>query len=170
MEDRFKSAVEAASTPVYVSGYTDVREAYRAKYGEKTWIGKYIDALGLRTSGVKAKDDKPYLAARRSIERAEKGVNKSSSYASTKEANKAGEKLPPISRAPKGDVTLHIKGNQKTGKGGTRERNITVKMSGDEAYTWVNNPTWETMWDYGDYGYAFDEDGEYALTEVSITA
>lgn len=164
MDDRFKAAVEAASTPNFINNKADYIEHFKDLHGTK-WTGKAAAHLA-GTTDTKSKE---YRAAIRQFQGDR--LAKSPTKGAVKEHYKqAGEKLPPVSRSPKGgEVTLHIKGNQKTGKGGTRERNITVKMRGDEAYTWVNNPTWETMWDYGDYGYAFDEDGEYALTDVSIT-
>lgn len=167
MEDRFKAAVEAASTPNYIGTKSEVIDYYKDTHGDKWRRAIAHDLHG----SIKNKKGENMSVA--NIARRFEG-GRELKAAKTKDVKgqfkQLGEKLPPVSRSPKGgEVTLHIKGNQKTGKGGTRERNITVKMRGDEAYTWVNNPTWETMWDYGDYGYAFDEDGEYALTDVSIT-
>jgi hypothetical protein len=168
-------AVNGVSAPVYLTSYEDVKEGFIDKYGEKRWIGKYIESLGLRTEGVKAENDKPYLAARRSIERFEKGKQKSSGY--SQKAEQAGRQLPPIGVRPRKDsITISI-----TGKQGRRTRHISATFRGSDAYDFVNDPsTWKVWHRYavdandGDpEGLAdtFDgDDPDYAIDPTSISA
>lgn len=83
---------------------------------------------------------------------------------------KLGEQLPPVSRSPKGNsITVTVEGQQDNGRGGTRDRTITVTFTGPDAYSFVNNPNFGDIWD--EYGFDFDEeeDGDYSLQNVSVS-
>lgn len=172
-QERLEQAVEANSTPIYATSYHDVREEYVSKYGQRAWIGEYIKGAGLRNPSIaRARDDKPYLAARRSLERFEKGQNKSSALASPTVAERAGKQLPPIARAPiGGQIRIVVKGTQQSGYkrgGGIRSKTVDVTFKGSDAVEFVNNPTYEAIWD--EYSVEPDQfdDGEYELTINSV--
>lgn len=176
--DKLRAAIDGVSRPVFATGYGEVKQAYQDKYGSKNWIGKYIESLGLRTPGVKAKDDKPYLAARRSIERFEKGKQSSSTYASGNNVNEASQKLGAISHMPtQNTITVTVRGKVK----GKNHCPVHASFSGADAVAFVNevyNPgssglgmnAFEMIWD--DYGVDYDlfEEGDYELEVTGVSA
>jgi hypothetical protein len=184
--DKLQTAIDGVSRPIFATGYNEVKQSYQDKYGQKSWIGKYVESLGLRTVGVKSKDDKPYLAARRSIERFEKGKQSSSTYADKETADKAGIKLGAILHVPKQNtINIVVHGTTKELRNGkmvdVHHSPIKASFSGSDAVAFVNevyNPgssgtgmnAYQMIWD--DYGVDYDlfEDGDYELEVGSVSA
>ncbi len=169
---KLEDNVHKRATPIYASTYGDVRDIYREKYGKKEYIGQ----MALALSGASSKKDKAYLAARRSIERVEKGQYKGFAAKYAAKVPEVGEQLPVQSYQPKGDVTITIKAHQVTSmKGGRpqghREREFTATFSGSDAYAFVNEPNDSEMLAdilrYNDYPEDLIDDfvgeGDYAL-------
>lgn len=138
--------IDAHRTPVHMNTYTQVRDYYKDKVGERGYIGAMAQAISPRQAGVKAKDDKPYLAARRSIERYEKGQFKN--IANAAKVAEHGQQLPPTHYNPKGDtLTMTVRqatSTHKNSKGerrstGYRDREFTVSLKGADGFAVVNS-------------------------------
>lgn len=157
VNDDLKAKVEHDSNPVYASNYEDVKEAYREKYGQR-WIGHYVESLGLRDLSVKAKEDKPYLAARRSLEKYESGRTKSSFYTQEAYAKQAGKNVSPVGRSAK-EITVSLTGQQ-----GRRTRTITATFTGSDAYDFVNAPS--TYKVFKQYAYNAKNDDPEGLADM----
>ncbi len=139
---KLEDYVQSQRTPVYRATYGDVRDYYVKQYGEKGYRG----ALAMALSGAESKKDKAYLAARRSIERVEKGQYKGFAAKYAAKVPEVGQKLGPDHYIPKGNITVRIKGGQVTAMEGGRpkghrDREYKAAFNGGDAYAFVNEPT-----------------------------
>jgi hypothetical protein len=168
--EMLSDAVDSKWVDVFATSYGDVKDALQEKHTGRGWIGALAKAIAGRQEGVKAKDDKPYLAVRRSIERYEAGQFKSLKSYGGKMAE-VGRTLPPIGRAlPGNKITLTVKGDQREGKG-TRERSFTTTFTGPDAYGFANEPTYRTFFKkqgYPDWVIDKFEAGDYELVVSSV--
>lgn len=159
------AAVNAKSEPVYMATYKDVAEYYRDKYSNREWIGEMARAV----SGSDSKSGKEYLAARRSIERHESGQYKGSSKMNVDRIVAAGMKLDPVGRIPKdGSISITVTGTQEDYPG-RPDRSITVTFKGPDAYSFVNNPTFEAIWTQYDVDPGDFESGSGELTVTGVS-
>lgn len=167
-DDMLREAVVGKMVDVHMTTYEQVKDYYQDKAGARGWIGAMAAALSPRQAGVSAKQDKGYSAARRSIERLEKGQFKNMRKYSPQMAA-VGKTLPPIGKKIPGDaITITVKGEQREGKKGTRSRNITVTFKGADAYSFADNPSYGDIWDeYGVDSELF-EDGDYAIDVYAV--
>jgi hypothetical protein len=165
--EALNAAVEAGSTPNFMSNKTDIVEYYRDTYG-KDWRKHYTSDT-IRAEGL------PNTAkVRNTISRRVQGdrADKPARQGATRESfEKLGQQLPPTSRTPKSEtITVTVTGKQENG---TRDRSISVTLSGSAAYDFVNNPSFDAIYDEyfdGDYDGEFDYDSsELAVAGVSIS-
>lgn len=127
--------VRSQFTPVYATSYQDIKEGLIEKHGRKNWIGAYA----MTVSGASSKKDKEYKAARRSIERFEKGQFKTlKNYGTAPQLAKVGKTIPPVAHMPPGSIKITLRGMQ-----GVREREWTVEFTGADAYRFSRNPSWK---------------------------
>lgn len=166
MRDVFKNIVESSSIPNFMGTKAEIVTHFRDTIGEKNWIRQ----AAIEYSGAQP-GSKEYKSARRQFEgeRLTKEPAKETGKARFKEI---GEKLPSIGRTPKGDVTVTVTGKQDNGrKGGYRERTITVTLKGSDAYSFVNDPNFQTIWDAGDYpdfGEGDEDGGSGSMYEMTV--
>lgn len=167
-EEQLTRAAHGAATPVYMTTYSEQREYYKDKYGQRGYIGAMASAY----AGTTDKKSLEYKAARRSIERIEKGQYKGFGKTSQYRAKvpEVGKQLPPTSYTPKqSEIKVKVTGKQSDGHGGTRDRTVEVSLSGPSAYAFVNSPQYTDVWD----AYGVDEDlfesGDYELEVETVT-
>jgi hypothetical protein len=168
-QSMLQETVDSKFVPVYMTNYDQVKDYYQDQYGDRGWIGKMAEAVAGRNTSVPAKQDKPYLAARRSIERYEAGKFKSMKTYGGKMAG-VGRSLPPIGKTlPGNEIKITVRGTQNEGKSGTRDRNISVTFKGSDAYSFANNPTYADIWN--EYGVNPDlfEEGDYAIEVEAVS-
>ena len=190
--EAFENAINAKTDPMYMTDYQQIRDAYKEKYGERGMIGKLASIIGGRQEGIKAKDDKPYLAARRTIERYERGlqgkggeVHKSLGAKYLAGVKRAGEQLPSIGRQLRNNqITVTVTGSQKVtrknaqGKrvsAGSRERSWTATFHGPDAQDFITDPSLRKILNAQPQPYPDsvidmlegDEDDEYALDGIT---
>lgn len=147
LDNRLQQKVENSSRPIYETSFTNIRETFRSEFGERRWIGEYLKAAGLRNESIPAKQDKPYQAARRSLERYESNRAGSSIYTQKQYTLTVGRTLPPIGRQADKTITVTVTGTQQG-----RERSFTATFKGMNAQTFVDNPTYRDIF----YQYAID--------------
>lgn len=160
-----QSAVDRHTQPIHMAHYEQLKDYYKDKYGARGWTGAMAQAL----TGSEKRSGKEYLAARRSIERHETGQYGKFGKGYSAKIPEVGKQLPPIGKdVPGGQLTLTVKGTQGDGKGGTRERTITVTFKGPSAYSFANDPSYTDIW--GEYGVdeGLFEDGDYAIDIYSV--
>lgn len=165
-QEMLQNAVNDKLTPVYMTDYGQIKEYLIEKHGQRGWIGAMAQMMS--GSASRAKSDKPYQAARRSIERFEKGQFKSMKSRDVKDV---GKQLPPIGKVLKGDITITVKANQKDGRKGTRDRSFTATFTGMDAQNFVREPTFRDIYEQLDYPedvIDMFEDGDYELDIYSV--
>lgn len=151
------------------STYDELKEYYKNEYGERGWIGAYAQAV----TGSERKSGGKYLAARRSIEKYEKGMNKTSVYASGEKVQAISSKIP-VKQEVNVPIKLTIVGKQGEIKNGVRttsDRTINMSISPETATKIVKGKGgWSDIWD--DYGVNDElfEDGDYKYEAESVTA
>jgi len=169
--DVFQNAIESVSHPVYHQTRAEVIEAYQDQYGDAGWRSQIISDLVAQTGKSRATVSREFQYDKRlGMERYK---SEHVTKATSAKYEQLGQALGPIRRElnPGQDsITITVKGEQSNGRGGIRDRAITVTLSGSNAHDWVNNPNFGDIWD--EYGFDFDEaeDGEYALDNVSVSA
>jgi hypothetical protein len=163
-DERLQAEAERISTPNYLKSKSDIVEHYRDTYG-KDWRKQYtadtIKAEGLPNT-AKTRNT---ISRRVQGDRADKPAKQGSTKASFE---KLGTALPPTSRTPKQDtITISVRAKEDS-HGRTKDRTITVTMSGTQAYDFVNAPDYDDIWD--EYGVDADTFDEYLeVTGVSIS-
>ena len=164
MDKVFQNAVDRVSTPNFLTTKAEIVDYYKDTYGSK-WTGKAAAAL----SGTTDTKSREYRAAIRQFQGDR--LNKEPRQAVVKqEYRQLGEKLPPTGRTPKSNsITVTVQATQSNGRGGSRQREIKATFTGDQAYTWVNDPNFQDIWD--EYGFDFSEfdGGEYGLEQVVVS-
>jgi len=154
-QDMLRDAVNAKTTPVFMSSKADVIDYYRDTYkGQRTdkkgnvtyeWKTKLVNDL----IGV-AKNKKGEDLSRANISRRfQAGRESTNATAKGKgEYETIGKKLPPTGRTLKGDeITINIRGTQTDKRQHTRPRDISITLSGNAAKAFVMNPTFDALWD-----------------------
>jgi hypothetical protein len=154
---RLQAAVESATTPVFMSSKHELMNYYQDQYG-KNWKSHIASDL----SGSPDKKSRAYQSAIRNFQGdrlAKEGRDKARWQA-------LGEKLPPVSRMLAGNsITVTVSGTQQG-----RNRTIRATLSGSQAYSFVNDPNYNEIYEaYGVDGDMF-EGGEYALQVRSVSA
>lgn len=177
-QDELMKAIESISTPNYRTSKEEIVSYYQDKYpgtGQNGWRQNLIrDTLATKGITRQSVGDKEYnRLAKNTGRRFDPSRLHTPEKRSSGDYKKLGEQLPPISRTPKkNSADFVVKGEQGNGKGGTRSRTIRGTMSGPTLYDFVNNPSWSDYWDAIGYQYEFDvdEDTDYALNDVSVSA
>lgn len=170
-EKALNDAVEAGSNPVYLQTKLDEVEYYKDTYGEKQWRSHMTRDI-LRSLGLPETKKNLNTYGRDIQAGRENTASKRADIQARYE--KLGHSLPPVSRTPKGDsITITVKGTQSNGHGGTRDREFSVTLSGSRAYDFVNNPSFDDIYDEyfdGEYEGQFDDDSsELEVAGVSIS-
>jgi len=164
---QLQTTINQKAPLTYMRSYGELKDFYQDKFGQKGWIGGLAQAI----TGSDARSGKEYLAARRSIERYEKGQF-ATMKKYTPELPRVGKQLPPTGRSlPGGQFTIEVKGEQSDSKGGTRPRSFKATFQGSEALGFANNPSYRAI--LKKLGYPTDvidmmEAGEYELTISSV--
>lgn len=163
-DERLQREVESASNPVYMQKKIDEVEYYKGEYGDK-WRSHMTRDI-LRTLGLPE--------TKKNLNTYGRDIQAGREYTASKRADimaryeKLGHSLPPTSRTPKQDTLLITLNVKEESRGRTRDRTITVKMSGMAAYDFVNSPDYDDIWD--EYGMDIDTADEYfEVTGVSIS-
>lgn len=162
-DEKLQSEVERISTPNYLKSKPEIVEYYRDTYG-KDWRKQYT------SDTIKAEGLANTAKVRNTISRRVQGdrADKPAKRTSTRESfEKLGQQLPPTSRTPKQDtITITVRAKEDS-HGREKDRTITVTMSGRQAYSFVNAPDYDDIWD--EYGVDADTFDEYLeVTGVSI--
>ncbi len=137
--DQLDDFVNRNSEPVYLTSKADIIDYYKDKFGEKAWKSELVQSI----SGSTDKKSKEYRSAIRDFQgdRLEK-PGKPGRYEAI------GQQLPPVSRTPNGSsITVTVEGEQANGRGGTRHRSITATFTGSDAYDFVNNPSFDKIYE-----------------------
>ncbi len=168
-EGKLREAVDGKWVNIYASNYAQVKEQLQDQEGQRGWIG----AMAQRVSGSESRSGKAYLAARRSIERVEKGQFKESRRYSPEMA-RVGRTLPPIGKKlPDNQITITVNGEHADG----RTRSFTARFKGADAYAFANNPGYAAFFyqynpEYLKKGGAYDQfngDDSGALTVTAVS-
>lgn len=149
IDDKLQAAIDAITSPYseFMSDFEDLKDYYQDEHGERGWIrGMIKDFLGLVPS-----DGRAYQSARRRIERWADGSTHPG------KANKSaladlGTQLPPTQRGvPPGGINVRVAGTfVVSSKEGARYREIDVHMDEMEALDFVDNPSYEEIFEtYG---------------------
>lgn len=141
--EKLRDAVAGKFVPIFMTSYADIKDYYQDKHGAKGWIGAMAQAVS--GAETRSRKDKPYMAARRAVERFESGQNKSmKKYGTASKMEAIGKTLPPIGqKLPGNTITITIKGKQSDGSKGGREREFTATFNGPDAYIFAHNPTYK---------------------------
>lgn len=163
INDQLRKFVEEHSTPNHFKSKAEIVEYFRDKYGTK-----WTPHAAMFISQTTDKKSKAYGAAIRDFQG--KRLDKPGLPGRYEEI---GKRLPPISRTPKGDITVTVKGKQdiyvKGKYAGQRDKKITVTFTGADAYNFVNNPSLAMIYDaYMSGGADLFERGDYAIYAISI--
>jgi hypothetical protein len=149
IDERLQAAIDAITGPYseYMSDLEDIKEYYQDEYGERGWIRNMVkDFMGLISA-----DGRAYQSARRRIERWADGSTRPSKK--NKDAlGDLGKQLPPTQRGvPPGGINVHVKGTfVVSSKEGARYRDFDVCMDEMEALDFVENPSYEEVFEtYG---------------------
>lgn len=157
-------AVDSKFEPVYASTYEEVKDALQDKHGQRGWIG----AMAQQMAGSEGRSGKPYLAARRAVERHETGQYKNWKQDYGGKISEIGKSLPPIGKTlPGNKITLTVSGYQE----GRGDRSFTATFKGPDAYTFANNPTYRAFFrgqGYPDHVINLLESGDYELTVNAV--
>jgi hypothetical protein len=159
--DELVKAVNEKSNVTYRSSKEELVSYYQKQYpgtGKGGWkqhlVADLANLTGMKPKSLERRFDPSRL---HSQEKRNAGQYK-----------QLGEQLPPVSRSPKGgSITVTVKGQQDNQRGGMRDRRVTVTFTGQAARDFVNDPSFEAIWDK--YGYDFDEDPQYGLENVSVS-
>lgn len=178
--DKLQREVESASTANYRNTKAQIVDYYQKTYGEKRWIRE----LALKETGLTSvpkrgtPEFKTYNTARRPYEGNRLTHEPQTRKAQASQAQhyqQLGKQLPPIDRTPKSEtLNITVTGKQDNGYGGMRERTIEVTLTGKQAYDFVNNPSFDDIYDEyfdGEYEGEFDDgSSELEVTGVAIAA
>lgn len=163
-DERLQREVEAASTPNYLKSKSDIVGYYRDTYG-KDWRKQYtadtIKAEGLQNT-AKVRNT---ISRRVQGDRADRPARTNEMR---KDFEKLGQQLPPTSRTPKQDTLTITLNFQENSRGRTKDRTMTVTMSGTNAYDFVNNPDYDDIWDAWDMD-ADTADEYFEVTGVAVS-
>lgn len=185
-EQLLRAAVDRATRNynVYPSSFREIREDYRARYGERAWIGKLTaDLYGIKTPGQSGfakgspeyrQASREYYSARRNIERWEQGTR--SPGVDARERLKAiGRELPPLRRDVPPDgltIVVNFRAPADGSHGSSRTRQATMTLDYAFAVQFVQNPNWTDLWNLWFDGGAdiYGEDGDYPadVYEISV--
>lgn len=161
-DEQLQNVVNEKSEDVFMRSKADIWNYYLDKHnGDKRAAAS--DAardLSGESSG------KGYRSARRNFEGSRATAITRGETAKWREF---GKELPSIGKHAIGDsITVTVKGTQKMGKSGTRDRTITVTFTGANAQGFIDNPSFRSIWD--EYGVDPDlfEDGDYALDVQAV--
>lgn len=165
-ESKLVGKVHEKATPVFLTSKSDIAEHYREQYGSKKWTSEAAKAL----SGTSDKNSKEYKAAIRQFQGSR--LQQAGKILAPR-FEQVGQHLPPSGYIPKDNqITVTVTGNQADGKGGSRERSFTVKLTGSDAHDFVNKPTLRTMlraMGYPDRVIDLIEDGTYELSISGVS-
>jgi hypothetical protein len=149
IDDQLQSEIEQVTEPYteYMSTWEEIKDYYQDQHSEHKWIGAMVHDL----TGHTPADGRAYATDRRRIERWADGTTRPGKVSKAALAD-LGRKLPPKSRGvPPGGITITIKATfYVSKKDGRRYRDITVHMDEMQSYEWVNNPSYEAVFE--EYG------------------
>ncbi len=180
MQDRqlLVDAVEKKTDPIYLQSRSEIVDFYRDTYaGQKTdskgrttyeWKAKLAEAL----SGTSDRKSRAYKSASRQFQMdkrtgQERYLGKQTG-ASKERYQAVGKTLDPVGRKLKnGQITITMNGTVAGRKGAARQRSVTVTLKGPSAQAFVDNPTYDPLWD--EYGVPeMGEDGAYEMQVYSV--
>lgn len=175
MDARLETIRDQFSTPVYMTGRAEIVEYYQDKYGAKDWRSHIIadfQAQGdTRKRGSIAREFQVGSSGKERYKSAAKGAAK-------ERYEKLGKTLDPIGRTPKQDsIKFVVTGKQKSSHPGGRERDRElgtgkqdIKISGQDLQDWIDNPSWDELYDAYGWDFDVDGDGDYSLYDVAVSA
>lgn len=167
-DDRVRDVAREQATPNFIDNKGDYIEYYKEQYGTN-WTRKAAENL---YGSVKNKQGEN-VSISNIMRRFQGGRELKGLDRSTPLYQEAGQKLPPSSYTPKGEITITFKGDQGLGKDrGTRERNWTTTFSGTDAYDFVNKPNFRDFMRHQGYpDSVIDrlEEGDYEVMVTSVS-
>ncbi len=172
-------AVAKKTDPIYLQSRAEIVDYYRDTYtGAKTdskgrttyeWKAKLAEAL----SGTSDRKSRAYKSASRQFQMdkrtgQERYLGKQTA-ASKERYESVGKSLGPTGRKLKdGQITITMNGTVAGRKGTQRQRSVTVTLKGPAAQAFVDDPTYDPLWD--EYGVPeLGEDGSYAMDISSVS-
>lgn len=160
-EDMLKAAVAKNTDPIFRTSKAEIVDYYK-----DTYKGKWASQAAKDLSGTTDTKSRDYKSARRNFE-----GSRISQEGKTAKWREFGKTLPPIGRKLRDNsITITVEGKQiRDGKKpGQRDRTIVVTFRGSDALTFIEEPTFQDIWD--EYQFDFDEaeDGEYSLTVTNV--
>ncbi len=165
--DYFSNAVNELSIPVRTQ--REFMQHFKDTYGEKNWKREATAYI----AGTRDSKSTAYKSAARNFQGGRDvrpGIGRE-----TAKWRDLGKEFPRQIR--KGDsITIHFEGKQKGNRGKKdRDRSWDVTLTGEKAREWVNNPSFDVLWDeigieLGIEDEAGDIDPDYVLTGVHVSA
>ncbi len=168
-DERLENALNAATHPIYMDTSSQVIDYYKDKYGESGWTRKIAEQI------------QPYTRNRAgtgpmtlpNIMRNFQGGRTPSRQIDFKTL---GQELPPVRRELKPgqtSITITVRGDMHQGPKDydtTEPITATATFSGNDAIQFINNPSYEDIYD--DYGLDGDlhTDGDYEIAVASVSA
>jgi hypothetical protein len=168
MLERLQAVVNSKTELAYMSNKADIIDFYRDKYSTKGWTRAIAQDLHGMVKNRAGED-----VSVKNIQRRFQGnrLAKEMSKHDKPLYEQLGKKLPDQGRKLKGDsITIEVKGHQSAGTNkGTRDRTIEVTFTGANAHNFINNPSFQDIWE--EYGIDPDlfEDGEYELAIYAVS-
>ena len=162
-DERLIAALDRAAPGVHMGTWSEIKDYYQDQHAAHRWIG----ALTTELTGLTPADKRAYSSARRRIERWADGTNKPGKASQTALVE-LGKRLPPKSRQlPPDGLTFHIAGTFYVSKrDGRRHRDIEVHMDELRALQFVENPSYEAIFE--EYGVDGDMFAGGMESDVSI--
>lgn len=162
-QDLLQAAINSATNAVYMTSKEQVVDYYRDTYG-RVWKQKLVHDLA-PIANMKPKN----LERRFDPSRIHNEEKRNAEQYKT-----LGQQLPPIRRELKAgqtSITITVKGDMHQGpRGGTEPLAPNATFSGSDAFTFINSPNFDDI--YEDYGMDADllNDGDYVLDVGSVSA
>jgi hypothetical protein len=149
IDDQLQRAIDQVTEPYteYMSTWDEIKDYYQDNYAEHKWIGALVGDLTGRTPA----DGRTYYSDRRRIERWNDGTTRPGKVSKEALAD-LGKRLPPKRRGvPPGGININIRGTFYVSKrDGRRYRDIAVHMDELQAFDFVNDPSYEAIFE--EYG------------------
>jgi hypothetical protein len=161
-DQRLEDALNAKTRPIYMDSKEQVVDYYKDTFG-RGWKQKLVHDLA-PIAGVKPKNLERRFDPSRLHSPEKKNTGQYSSL---------GKQLPPIRRELKpgqNSITITVRGNMHQGpKGGMEPITAKATFSGNDAIMFINDPSYEDIYD--DYGLDGDlhVDGDYEIAVASVS-
>ena len=128
-DEMLQQRVQAQTfTPIYATTYDQLKDYYQGVEGQRGWIGALAQALS--GSANRSRSNKEYAAARRAVERYEKGQHKSLSKKYSDQFKTIGRKLPPVGYRPPKKIKITFQGRVQVSGGRRKKDSRTGRYTG----------------------------------------